>query len=67
MRSVASDERNAAFFYEIGNILSEQMLYKTADGCKTAVPRNSGVPASRLDMLQEREHGVGTAKALRRS
>ena len=40
-------------------ILPEQMLYKTADGRKTAVPRNSGVPPSRLDMLQKGEHGIG--------
>jgi hypothetical protein len=40
-------------------ILSEQMLYKTAEGRKTAVSRNGGVPASRLDMFQESEDGVG--------
>ena len=35
------------------------MLHKTANGCEAAIPGNSGVPSSRFDMIQKREHGVG--------
>jgi hypothetical protein len=54
---VANGE-NLTVLASSSQILTEQMLHKTADGGKTAVPGNRGVPASRLDMIQEREHGV---------
>src|SRR5262249_50117820 len=46
-----ADGKNATVLTRPGYILSEQMLHKTAEGRKTAVPRNGGVPAPRLDMF----------------
>jgi hypothetical protein len=39
-------------------ILPKQMLHEAADGGQSTVPGNSGVPASRFDMIQKREHGI---------
>jgi hypothetical protein len=41
------------------HIVPQEVVHKTANGRKTAIPRNSRVPASRFDMIQEREYDVG--------
>jgi hypothetical protein len=56
---LVANRENATILTCPCHILPQQMLHKTANGCKTAVPGNSGVPAPRFDMIQKREHSVG--------
>jgi hypothetical protein len=55
---LVANGKNAAVLTCSRYILPKQMLHEAANGGKTAVPGNSGVPASRLDMIQESEHGL---------
>jgi hypothetical protein len=55
-----ANRENASILTCSRNILPQQMLYKTAHGRQPAVSGGSGVPTSRFDMIQEREHRVGS-------
>jgi hypothetical protein len=56
---LVANGKNATVLTSPRYILPQQMLHKTADGCKTAVPGHSGVSTSRFNMIQKCEHGVG--------
>ena len=55
-----ANRENASILTCSRDILPQQMLYKTAHGRQSAVSGSSGVPASRFDMIQKREHRVGS-------
>jgi nitroimidazol reductase NimA-like FMN-containing flavoprotein (pyridoxamine 5'-phosphate oxidase superfamily) len=57
--SLVADGKNAAILARPRDILSQEMLHKTADGRESAVPGDGGVPSFRFDMFQKSKHVIG--------
>jgi hypothetical protein len=55
---LVADRENAPILARTRYIVPQQMLYKTTNGPQPTIPCNSGIPAVRFDVIQEREHGV---------